>query len=168
MLPKFMSSFMVETQEEEKGNNHNNKNNKNSMDVVVGLRLLTSSSSKSNVLVKSSLLLVRNKAYNHNHQIQTCPQQSQQDYCFLKTCNLCNKQLRSDKDIYMYRGDQGFCSIECRNRQIVLDDMRELENSTKQMVASYNNRTHHCCNDARLETRLILEDLRMQRLKYRF
>ncbi|XP_057743714.1 FCS-Like Zinc finger 17-like [Arachis stenosperma] len=163
MLPKFMSSFMVETQEEEKGNNHNNKNNNNSMDVVVGLRLLTSSSSKSNVLVKSSLLLVRNKAYNHhNHQ------QPQEDYCFLKTCNLCNKQLRSDKDIYMYRGDQGFCSIECRNRQIVLDDMRELENSTKQMVASYNNRTHHCCNDARLETRLILEDLRMQRLKYRF
>ncbi|MED6187536.1 hypothetical protein PIB30_077360 [Stylosanthes scabra] len=117
-----------------------------------------------NVLVKSSLL-VRNK--EHNHQNQTCPQPQEEDYCFLKTCNLCNKQLRPDKDIYMYRGDQGFCSIECRNRQIVLDDMRELENSTKQMVASYNNRTHHCCNDARVETRLILEDLRMQRLKYR-
>lgn len=59
------------------------------------------------------------------------------------------------------RGDQGFCSIECRDRQIVLDEMRELEISTKQMVASYGQ----CCNEARRETRLILEDLRMHRHK---
>lgn len=61
------------------------------------------------------------------------------------------------------RGDQGFCSVECRNRQIVLDEMKELESSTKQMVASYRQ----CCSEARQETRLILKDLRMQRLKSR-
>lgn len=64
-------------------------------------------------------------------------------------------------DGYLCRGDQGFCSVECRNRQIVLDEMRELESSTKQMVASYRQ----CHNDARRETCLILEDLRIQRLK---
>lgn len=62
------------------------------------------------------------------------------------------------------RGDQGFCSVECRNRQIVLDEKRELESSTKRMVSS--SYWKYCCNnEARLETRLILEDLRMQRLK---
>ncbi|AET01907.1 putative Zf-FLZ domain-containing protein [Medicago truncatula] len=116
----------------------------------VGLSLLLqiiSSKSNSNILVKSAV-----KKSN-----QTIPM----DFCFLKTCNLCNKQLSQDKDIYMYRGDQGFCSIECRNRQIVLDEMKELEISTKKMVQCYRQ----CSNEARRETRLILEDIRMQRLK---
>lgn len=59
------------------------------------------------------------------------------------------------------RGDQGFCSVECRNRQMALDEIRELESSTKRMVKSYRN----CWNDARHETRLILKDLQMQRMK---
>lgn len=62
----------------------------------------------------------------------------------------------------MYRGDQGFCSIECRNRQIKMDDMEELERTRKKTVSSYRN----CWNESRrLETRLILKDLQMQRLK---
>ncbi|KAK7275510.1 hypothetical protein RIF29_16629 [Crotalaria pallida] len=160
MLPKFMSRpFKVGIQEGKiKRRKHMMSSiHDESTTMDVGLRLLpqiTSSKTKSNtnVLVKSAV--VRLKAAN-----QTTPLEF---FCFLKTCNLCNKQLSPNKDIYMYRGDQGFCSVECRNRQIVLDEMRELESSTKQMVASYNRQ---CCNDARKETRLILEDLRMQRLK---
>ncbi|XP_058745469.1 FCS-Like Zinc finger 17-like [Vicia villosa] len=116
----------------------------------VGLRLLPhiiTSKNNSNILIKSAL-----KKPN-----QTIPM----DFCFLKTCNLCDKNLSQDKDIYMYRGDQGFCSIECRNRQIVLDEMKELEISTKRIVKSYRQ----CCNEARRETSLILKDIRMQRLK---
>ncbi|CAK8560517.1 unnamed protein product [Lathyrus sativus] len=116
----------------------------------VGLRLLPyiiSSKSNSNILIKSA--------------VKKPNQTISMDFCFLKTCNLCNKHLSQDKDIYMYRGDQGFCSIECRNRQIVLDEMKELEISTKRMVKSYRQ----CCNEARRETSLILEDIRMQRLK---
>jgi hypothetical protein len=30
------------------------------------------------------------------------------------------------------RDDQGFYSIECKNRQMILDEMRELEASTNQ------------------------------------
>ncbi|XP_061361915.1 FCS-Like Zinc finger 17-like [Gastrolobium bilobum] len=136
MFPKFMSPFKVESQEGKQLNKRRRKHISSiqSTHMNVGLRVLTqitNSKTKSNVLVKSA---VRNTN-------QTIPI----DFCFLKACNLCNKQLRPDKDIYMYRGDQGFCSIECRNRQIVLDEMRELESSTKQIVASYRQ----CCNKAR-------------------
>ncbi|KAK7386664.1 hypothetical protein VNO78_26998 [Psophocarpus tetragonolobus] len=102
----------------------------------VGLRLLpqiTSSKGTSNVLFKSAMR-------------KTIPQH----FCFLKTCNLWNKQLREMK----------VSAVECRNRQIVLDEIRELESSTKKMEASYRQ----CCNEARRDTRVILEDLRMQRL----
>ncbi|KAK7294521.1 hypothetical protein RJT34_17410 [Clitoria ternatea] len=155
MLQKLMSPFKVESQEEKYVNKRRSHGSSlESVTMDVGLRLVPQITS-SNSTSKSNRVLVKSVIRKPN---QTPPQ----DFCFLKTCNLCNKQLSPNKDIYMYRGDQGFCSIECRNRQIVLDEMRELENSTKQMVASYNRQ---CCNEARRETRLILEDLRMQRLK---
>uniref|UniRef100_A0ACD5ZPM4 Uncharacterized protein n=1 Tax=Avena sativa TaxID=4498 RepID=A0ACD5ZPM4_AVESA len=44
---------------------------------------------------------------------------------FLKACSLCRRELSPNKDVYMYRGDQGFCSEECRRNQILIDDARE-------------------------------------------
>ncbi|KAL5219786.1 hypothetical protein ABZP36_024499 [Zizania latifolia] len=44
---------------------------------------------------------------------------------FLKACSLCRRELSPTKDVYMYRGDQGFCSEECRWQQIVIDEARE-------------------------------------------
>ncbi|KAF6146664.1 hypothetical protein GIB67_008950 [Kingdonia uniflora] len=58
---------------------------------------------------------------------------------FLKACYLCNKSLSLNKDVYMYRGDLGFCSVECRCRQIYLDEMKEIEASTKEFSASYRH-----------------------------
>ncbi|EEF28375.1 FCS-Like Zinc finger 17 [Ricinus communis] len=121
--------------------------------VLVGLQTLVHVSegkSKSNVVTKSAM----RKAPHHRHRR---PHHQSTESCYLKTCHLCNKNLSLDKDIYMYRGDQGFCSIECRNRQIVLDEMRELEASTVQMRKSYNR---HCSSAGRHETRLILEEIR--------
>jgi len=46
---------------------------------------------------------------------------------FLKACYLCKRELSPDKDVYMYRGDQGFCSEECRWQQILVDEARERE-----------------------------------------
>ncbi|KAJ8648284.1 hypothetical protein MRB53_001307 [Persea americana] len=46
---------------------------------------------------------------------------------FLNACHLCKKQLSPNKDIYMYRGDQGFCSVECRCRQMLMDEYEEME-----------------------------------------
>lgn len=108
-----MSHFKVESSQEGKKNKQVNRRRKHvmmmgsidsssssstaTMDAEVGLRLLpqiTSSKTKSNNVLVKSAVLKKIKANN-----QTIPK----DFCFLKTCNLCNKQLSPDKDIYMYR-----------------------------------------------------------------
>ncbi|RDY00663.1 Protein MARD1, partial [Mucuna pruriens] len=43
---------------------------------------------------------------------------------FLSSCHLCRKNLHG-RDIYMYRGEKGFCSNECRSRQIMMDERKE-------------------------------------------
>ncbi|KAL2506874.1 Protein of unknown function (DUF581) [Abeliophyllum distichum] len=44
------------------------------------------------------------------------------NYGFLDHCFLCKQKLLPGKDIYMYKGDKGFCSVECRCRQISMDE----------------------------------------------
>ncbi|CAF2200719.1 BnaA07g31870D [Brassica napus] len=43
---------------------------------------------------------------------------------FLSSCCLCKKRLQG-KDIYMYKGEMGFCSAECRSVQIMNDERKE-------------------------------------------
>ncbi|KAK9131535.1 hypothetical protein Sjap_012022 [Stephania japonica] len=69
---------------------------------------------------------------------------------FLKTCFLCNKKLKPQMDIYMYRGDKGFCSVECRCRQIQLDEIKELEAATKEALRAY--RSQHCQSEGRVQS----------------
>lgn len=64
---------------------------------AVGLRILIQiSRDESNILVKSAL---RSQPTSQSHHLRTKPPES----CFLKTCQLCNKKLSLDKDVYMYR-----------------------------------------------------------------
>ncbi|GMH26741.1 hypothetical protein Nepgr_028584 [Nepenthes gracilis] len=44
---------------------------------------------------------------------------------FLEACFLCKKPLGENRDIFMYRGDTPFCSEECRQEQIEIDEARE-------------------------------------------
>ncbi|XP_048131978.1 FCS-Like Zinc finger 3-like [Rhodamnia argentea] len=44
---------------------------------------------------------------------------------FLQSCFLCNKRLGFNSDIFMYRGDTAFCSKECRQEQIEMDEAKE-------------------------------------------
>ncbi|MBA0664832.1 hypothetical protein Goklo_004779 [Gossypium klotzschianum] len=46
---------------------------------------------------------------------------------FLEQCFLCKQKLLPGKDIYMYKGDRGFCSVECRCRQIFMDEEESLK-----------------------------------------
>ncbi|XP_057981940.1 FCS-Like Zinc finger 15-like [Malania oleifera] len=85
------------------------------------------------------------------------------DSCFLTSCFLCNKKLSPDKDIYMYRGDQGFCSAECRSRQIVVDEMKEIESCRKKMVASFRRKSCRSSSGGGYETHALLEELRQRR-----
>ncbi|KAL1540057.1 FCS-Like Zinc finger 3-like [Salvia divinorum] len=44
---------------------------------------------------------------------------------FLDSCSLCQKHLSQNSDIYMYRGNAPFCSQECRQEQIEMDEANE-------------------------------------------
>ncbi|KAI3847905.1 hypothetical protein MKX03_026144 [Papaver bracteatum] len=64
---------------------------------------------------------------------------------FMKACSLCRKKLSPLKNIYMYKGDQSFCSDDCRCRKILIEEllMEEIEEEettmevpTKEIVSS--------------------------------
>ncbi|CAK7347102.1 unnamed protein product [Dovyalis caffra] len=44
---------------------------------------------------------------------------------FSRACSLCKRRLIPGRDIYMYKGDSAFCSLECRQQQISLDERKE-------------------------------------------
>ncbi|KAL6179833.1 hypothetical protein ACLB2K_046504 [Fragaria x ananassa] len=44
---------------------------------------------------------------------------------FLRACGLCKRRLVPGRDIYMYRGDTAFCSLECRQQQMTLDERKD-------------------------------------------
>ncbi|XP_028771897.1 FCS-Like Zinc finger 6 [Neltuma alba] len=56
---------------------------------------------------------------------------------FLRACFLCKRRLVPGRDIYMYRGDSAFCSLECRQKQMIQDERKEKRCvvSNKQVVA---------------------------------
>ncbi|CDO97799.1 unnamed protein product [Coffea canephora] len=138
---------------------------------AVGLRILTAADTTlptdhSNVVLNSALRLVkpifRMTAANQSSHSSLTTLSPQSSYCYLGSCFLCNKTLRLDKDVYMYRGDQGFCSVECRSRQMYLDEIREVESSTKRTLASLR-RTCRDSNWCEGETRTVLEEFRRER-----
>jgi len=55
---------------------------------------------------------------------------------FLSACYLCKQQLSHGKDIYMYRGDKAFCSVECRYQQILMDEQMETFSPPTSLIAS--------------------------------
>ncbi|XP_030466255.1 FCS-Like Zinc finger 2 [Syzygium oleosum] len=44
---------------------------------------------------------------------------------FLETCFLCKKRLGNNRDIFMYRGELAFCSEDCRQEQIEMEEANE-------------------------------------------
>lgn len=49
---------------------------------------------------------------------------------FLSSCHMCHKKLHGE-DIYMYRGEKAYCSTECREKQIVMDEKKEKKRSSQ-------------------------------------
>ncbi|PUZ51735.1 hypothetical protein GQ55_6G212700 [Panicum hallii var. hallii] len=62
---------------------------------------------------------------------------------FLKACSLCRRDLSPSKDVYMYRGDQGFCSEECRSEQILVDEARERQTAVGSKERQRRGQAHH-------------------------
>ncbi|CAN6478219.1 unnamed protein product [Victoria cruziana] len=44
---------------------------------------------------------------------------------FLRACSLCKRRIGPGRDIYMYRGDTAYCSLECRQQQMNMDEKKE-------------------------------------------
>ncbi|KAL7113967.1 hypothetical protein ACP275_04G092200 [Erythranthe tilingii] len=123
-----------------------------------GLRILTEiSNGNSNVVViikvKPIFLFNINQILRSDHRSYNC---------YLKSCHLCHKPLNLGTEIYMYMGDLGFCSVECRERQIYLDETKEMEISTQKMLASFRRRRNRD-GGGRCETAGLLEDYRRRR-----
>ena len=112
MLLKFKSPFKWEDQQKE--NHHNKEMNRSilcketkygcheravvkSSNYAVGLRFLISSQGESNYVVVKSSLRLSSQVNDSSSRSSTL------DSCFLKTCNLCNKRLSLEKEVYMYR-----------------------------------------------------------------
>ncbi|KAK4433909.1 FCS-Like Zinc finger 15 [Sesamum alatum] len=60
---------------------------------------------------------------------------------FLDHCFLCKHKLLPAKDIYMYKGDRAFCSVECRCRQMFMD---EEEANTTTAKTGCTTREYNC------------------------
>ncbi|KAJ4967506.1 hypothetical protein NE237_019355 [Protea cynaroides] len=105
-----------------------------------GLRILINYSpgAEPNIVCKSAMTLRKSRPMMITAQTQRAPPltSGNLEFTFLTTCHLCQKRLSLNKDVFMYKGDQGFCSVECRSRQMFLDEMREIEASTKLMLSS--------------------------------
>ncbi|KAL1543090.1 FCS-Like Zinc finger 15-like [Salvia divinorum] len=48
---------------------------------------------------------------------------------FLENCSLCRRKLLPGKDIFMYKGDMPYCSVECRERQIFMEEEESCKKS---------------------------------------
>lgn len=44
---------------------------------------------------------------------------------FLRACGLCNRRLGPGLDTFMYRGDTAFCSLECRQQHITIEEWKD-------------------------------------------
>ncbi|KAJ4760382.1 hypothetical protein LUZ62_070757 [Rhynchospora pubera] len=44
---------------------------------------------------------------------------------FLSFCHSCKRSLEENRDIFMYRGERAFCSMECRDQAILYDEAIE-------------------------------------------
>ncbi|KAG1359393.1 hypothetical protein COCNU_08G008390 [Cocos nucifera] len=53
---------------------------------------------------------------------------------FLDACFLCKKPIAANDNVFMYRGDAPFCSEECREEQMEMDEA--LENNRKKFFSS--------------------------------
>ncbi|KAI0507668.1 hypothetical protein KFK09_013795 [Dendrobium nobile] len=137
MLPRTSSIFHFEEEEEGEGERGNELINggilsrKTAGKDLVGLQILISEpdqEANNNVVIKSS-------------KKKICKKPEMISVDFLKSCFMCSKELSLQKEVYMYRGDQGFCSLECRSKQILQDERRDFNAPTRQRFRMPNR--HH-------------------------
>ncbi|XP_038995002.1 FCS-Like Zinc finger 15-like [Hibiscus syriacus] len=125
---------------------------------MVGLSVVLENQKSCNIISKKSHKSLANKYFlshfQNNHVSSSSPPSSSLP-SFLEHCFLCKQKLLPGKDIYMYKGDRGFCSVECRCRQIFMDEeetvnkencclaSRKMKRSTPSSPSSPSGSRHH-------------------------
>ena len=54
----------------------------------------------------------------------------------MDACSLCRKPLTRNCDIFMYRGERAFCSMECRYHAIVSDEFQQEKDRKRRAAAA--------------------------------
>ncbi|KAJ8468094.1 hypothetical protein OPV22_030646 [Ensete ventricosum] len=67
---------------------------------------------------------------------------------FLDSCFLCGKPLAGNRDIFMYRGDMPFCSEECRQEQIEVDESKEQNRKVPPKASSSSSSSSSSSKDS--------------------
>uniref|UniRef100_A0ACD5ZL92 Uncharacterized protein n=1 Tax=Avena sativa TaxID=4498 RepID=A0ACD5ZL92_AVESA len=65
----------------------------------------------------SSAAMQRRHSGDFNEAMETA--------AFLKACGLCCRRLGPGRDTFIYMGEVAFCSLECRQQQMNLDELKE-------------------------------------------
>ncbi|XP_051115054.1 FCS-Like Zinc finger 7-like [Andrographis paniculata] len=63
---------------------------------------------------------------------------------FLTRCGFCARRLAPGRDIYMYRGDTAFCSLECREQQMKQDERKERLAAVAPPILEEDDGGSHC------------------------
>ncbi|KAM7253059.1 hypothetical protein ACFE04_025677 [Oxalis oulophora] len=97
--------------------NNNNNNNNNTCHTQIISAAAGDYVGPDSRFLTASILSPRVNGRRHSADFMETPQ-------FLKACGFCNRRLIPGRDIYMYRGDTAFCSLECRQQQINKDEKK--------------------------------------------
>ncbi|XP_048574854.1 uncharacterized protein LOC125556104 [Triticum urartu] len=121
---------IVDIQRRLGGHTHGRRVRRGGRDVVVGLQILVQHHPQPCHVVLKQM-------------VSSPPARRRLSGSFSGACSLCRRELSPDKDVYMYRGDQGFCSEECRRQQILSDEAREHEAMVSKERRGLAHRRHH-------------------------
>ncbi|KAH7352493.1 hypothetical protein KP509_19G048500 [Ceratopteris richardii] len=69
---------------------------------------------------------------------------------FFDSCQLCKHPLGPGRDIFMYRGENAFCSSECRDKQMRLEEMTEKLQCMYSQMHKQNVKNANCNDEKRV------------------
>ncbi|XP_022943365.1 uncharacterized protein LOC111448140 isoform X2 [Cucurbita moschata] len=107
------------------------------LSAILETRKLGITDSTRQVINKSTLIMINSNANDHHRHRHHRSSSSKR---YLDRCFLCGQKLLPGKDIYI--GDKGFCSEECRCRQIFMDEEQSMvEAGNCSLAAAINPQT---------------------------
>ncbi|RLN40886.1 uncharacterized protein C2845_PM01G05260 [Panicum miliaceum] len=74
---------------------------------------------------------------------------------FLKRCFCCHKNLDATMDVFVYKGEQAFCSAECRCQHMAKEERREIEMLIRKRRDAFHRRHAAAAPKAQGSNRLM-------------